>query len=72
LTAARVAVPKEKPAQKAPSLSAMVRMIASLGGYIERRNSEPGPQTLWIGMQRRYDLAWAWETFGPETKIGTG
>ena len=47
----------------------MVRFIARLGGYIERPNSEPGPQTIWIGMQRMYDLAWAWESFGPQAKI---
>jgi hypothetical protein len=66
-----VAVHNQKPPKKVPSLSEMVHLIASLGGYIERRNSEPGPQTLWIGMQRMYDLAWAWERFGPETKIGS-
>ena len=48
----------------------MVHLEASLGGYLERRNSEPGPQTVWIGMQRMYDLAWAWDTFGPGAKTG--
>ena len=45
----------------------MVHLIASLGGYIERPNSEPGTQTLWIGLQRMYDLAWAWDSFGPRS-----
>lgn len=66
-----MAVKSEKPPKKVPSLSEMVHMIASLGGYIERPKSEPGVQTIWIGMQRMYDLALAWETFGPEAKIGT-
>jgi hypothetical protein len=65
-----VAVHKQKPPKKAPSLSEMVHLVASLGGYIERDTSEPGPQTVWIGMQRMYDLAWAWDTFGPEATIG--
>jgi hypothetical protein len=52
-----------------PSLSVMVHLIAQLGGYIERKKSEPGPQTIWIGMQRMYDLAWAWERFGPEARL---
>lgn len=56
---------RKKPPRKAPRLSEMVHLIASLGGYIERRNSEPGAQTLWIGLQRMYDLAWAWDSFGP-------
>jgi Transposase DNA-binding/Transposase Tn5 dimerisation domain len=64
-----VAVHNQKPPEKRPRLSEMVHLIASLGGYIERRNSEPGAQTVWIGMQRMYDLAWAWERFGPEAKI---
>jgi len=64
-----VAVNHKKPPQHAPRLQEMVRMVASLGGYIERRNSEPGVQTMWTGMQRMYDLAWAWDSFGPEAKI---
>jgi hypothetical protein len=64
-----VAVHNEPPPPQAPPLAEMVHLIARLGGYVERRNSEPGPQTLWIGMQRMYDLAWAWECFGPGTKI---
>ena len=43
----------------------MVHLIASLGGYVERPKSEPGTQTLWIGLQRMYDLAWAWDTLRP-------
>lgn len=54
--------------KKHPTLSQMVHLIASLGGYIERKESEPGVETLWIGMQRMYDLAWAWEAFGPGSK----
>lgn len=64
-----MAVHRKKPPRKAPRLAEMVHLIASLGGYIERPNSEPGAQTVWIGMQRMYDLAWAWDTFGPLAKI---
>ncbi len=64
-----VAVHRKKPPQKPPRLSEMVHLIASLGGYVERPHSEPGTQTLWIGLQRMYDLAWAWESFGPDAKI---
>jgi hypothetical protein len=63
-----MAVHRRKPPQKAPRLSEMVHLIASLGGYVERPKSEPGTQTLWIGLQRMYDLAWAWEIFGPDAK----
>ena len=64
-----VAVHRKKPPRKVPRLSEIVHVIASLGGYLERPDSEPGPQTVWIGLQRMYDLAWAWDTFGPQAKI---
>lgn len=63
-----VATQRTKPPKKSPSLSKIVHMVAGLGGYVERKNSEPGPQTVWIGLQRMYDLAWAWDAFGPEAR----
>jgi hypothetical protein len=67
-----VAVHRKTPPRTAPRLSAMVHLIASLGGYVERKNSEPGAQTVWLGLQLMYDLAWAWDTFGPRAKIRAG
>jgi hypothetical protein len=67
-----VAVHRQPPPQKIPRLADMVHLIASLGGYVGGAQSEPGTQTLWIGLQRTYDLAWAWDTFGPGAKNGTG
>jgi Transposase DNA-binding/Transposase Tn5 dimerisation domain len=61
-----VTVQGKKPPKKTPRLATMVHMIAGLGGYVEREGSEPGTQTLWIGLQRMYDLAWAWDRFGPK------
>jgi Transposase DNA-binding/Transposase Tn5 dimerisation domain len=66
-----VAIHHKQPPNKSPRLSEMVHLIAGLGGYVERKHSEPGPQTVWIGLQRMYDLAWAWESFGPQAKIGS-
>ena len=50
-----------------PSLVTMVRLTAILGGYVDRpnRSDPPGVETVWKGLQRMYDLAWGWETFGP-------
>jgi hypothetical protein len=50
-----------------PRLNEMIRMIATLGGYVDRPRTEPGPQTLWIGLQRLHCFSIAWDTFGPET-----
>jgi Transposase DNA-binding/Transposase Tn5 dimerisation domain len=66
-----MAVRRTRPPEQAPRLSEMVRLVAGLGGYIERPKSEPGTQTLWVGIQRMYDLAWAWDAFGPEAKSRT-
>ena len=66
-----VAVHRKPPPTQAPALSEMVHLIARLGGYVERPQSEPGVQTLWIGMQRMHDLAWAWDSFGPGGHISS-
>jgi hypothetical protein len=65
-----MAVHRKAPPRQPPRLMDMIRLIAQLGGYVNRpkRKDPPGPQTVWLGMQRMCDLAWAWETFGPETK----
>jgi hypothetical protein len=63
-----LAVGKRKLPKTPPSLNEMVRMIASLGGYVIRKSTQPGTQTLWIGLQRLHDLATAWNVFGPETR----
>jgi hypothetical protein len=59
--------PGEPPPPKPPPLSEMVRLIARLGGYVDRPNrpDPPGVETVWKGLQRMRDLAWGWETFGP-------
>lgn len=59
---------KDAPA-KAPLLGEMVEMIAELGGYLNRKHDgPPGPQTMWIGLQRMRDFATAWAAFGPRRK----
>lgn len=58
----------KRPPRRAPKLAVILPMIAQLGGYVNRPNRQdpPGPQTIWLGLQRMYDLALAWNTFGPE------
>lgn len=63
-----VAVHRRAPPKQRPRLRQMMHLVARLGGHVEHRASEPGPQTVWIGLQRMYDLAWAWEAFGPEAR----
>lgn len=58
----------EIPAEGCPRLQEVVRAIARLGGFMDRPKNHPGTQTLWIGLQRSYDLSNAWNVFGPGAK----
>jgi Transposase DNA-binding/Transposase Tn5 dimerisation domain len=60
-------VRRTNPPSKPPTLATVVRIVAELGGYIHRKNSPPGPQTLWLGLQRVHDFAICWESFGPSS-----
>jgi hypothetical protein len=60
---------REDPPDQPPSLGIMVRLVAQLGGYVNRKRPDPpGPQTIWIGLQRAHDFALCWEMFGPDCK----
>jgi len=61
------AVTRKQLPESPPRLNDMIRMIASLGGYVIRKSTQPGPQTLWIGLQRVQDLSTAWNAFGPDS-----
>jgi Transposase Tn5 dimerisation domain/Transposase DNA-binding/Transposase DDE domain len=59
-------VKRQPPPKQAPQLQEMVRLVAQLGGYVKRkRGDEPGPQTVWLGLQRLHDIALCWQVFGP-------
>jgi hypothetical protein len=62
-------VRRQHPPSQPPPLAEMVRLIAQLGGYVNRpRKDPPGPQTVWMGLQRMHDFALCWDLFGPEAK----
>jgi hypothetical protein len=51
---------RQPPPETPPSLDRMVRMVAGLGGFLDRKcDGFPGPQTLWIGLQRAADFVLA-------------
>jgi hypothetical protein len=59
----------EAPPATPPPLGEMVRLVARLGGYVDaRRRGPPGPQTIWIGLQRTHDFALCWDLFGPDAR----
>jgi hypothetical protein len=63
-----VIVRQESLPEQAPRLGEFVKTLASLGGYLGRKNDgPPGPMAIWIGLQRTTDFAAAWRAFGPES-----
>lgn len=43
---------KKRPPKETPSLNAVVRLIAQLGGFLGRKgDGEPGAKTLWLGLR---------------------
>jgi hypothetical protein len=59
-----VVVHKQKPPLTAPTLNEMTRMIASLGGYLNRKSApEPGVKTMWIGFRNMQEHLRAKEAF---------
>jgi Transposase DNA-binding/Transposase Tn5 dimerisation domain len=64
-----VAKKKSLPATP-PTLGEFVRILASLGGYNNRRSDPPpGPQVLWTATRRMLDFAIAWLNFGPGAAV---
>ena len=61
-------VKKKDPPATPPTLNEMNRLVASLGGYVSRKNTRPGTQTLWIGIQRMHDMANCYDSFGPNSR----
>jgi hypothetical protein len=59
-------VHRKPPPRDPPKLAELVRLVAQLGGYINRKRSDPpGPQTVWLGLQRLHDITLCYQTFGP-------
>lgn len=59
-------VTKKPPPKDAPKLNEMILMIAKLGGFLGRKSDGyPGPQVMWIGIQRMRDFTLAWEVYTP-------
>jgi hypothetical protein len=55
-----VVAKRQPPPEQPPSLDEMVRMVAGFGGFLNRKGDGfPGPQTIWIGLQRSRDFATA-------------
>ena len=52
-----------EPPKSPPRLNEMIRLVASLGGFVIRKKNNPGTQTLWLGLQRTHDLSTAWNAF---------
>lgn len=59
---------KKKVPTEIPTLGEMVKVIAVLGGYLDRNaDGPPGCKVMWIGLQRIKDIAFGWEMAHDET-----
>jgi hypothetical protein len=64
-----VVVHRSPPPKIPPTLNEMIRMIASLGGFLNRKNDgHPGTKTIWIGLQRVKDFVIAMEALDASRK----
>ena len=51
----------------------MNRMVASFRGFVNRKSDkEPGPKSIWIGLQRLKDFTLAFELFNTQNIYGQG
>lgn len=52
---------KKRPPSYPPMLGDMIKMIATMGGYLGRKSDgPPGPQVIWIGIQKLYSNTEGW------------
>lgn len=59
---------KTPPPLTPPTLAEFLRLLTRLGGYNNRaKERQAGPLPFWIGIRRMYDLALAYQTFGPDS-----
>lgn len=59
-----VVVYRKKPPEIPPTLNEMTRLVASLGGYLNRNSDpEPGVKTMWIGLRNMQEHLKAKEAF---------
>jgi hypothetical protein len=64
---------REAPPEVPPSLNDMIRMVAGFGGFLNRKGDGfPGPQTLWIGLQRTRDFVLGMEAQRVMQKLSYG
>jgi hypothetical protein len=68
-----VVTKRQPPPLPPPSLGDVIYLIATLGGFKGRKgDGEPGPKVMWEGLKRAFDLALAWNSFGPNGELASG
>ena len=61
------------PPDTPPSINEIIRMVAGFGGFLNRNaDGMPGPQTIWIGLQRCKDFVLALEAQAAASESGCG
>ncbi len=56
-----------------PNLSDATRLVAKLGGFIDRKSDGlPGNEVIWRGLERLHDISTSWVLFSPHAKDEAG
>ena len=57
-------VKKTKPPEKPPTLGEVMLLIATLGGFLNRKSDgDPGPKVMWIGLMKLTECVKGWMAF---------
>jgi hypothetical protein len=52
-----------------PNLSEATRLVARLGGFVDRKcDGFPGNEVIWRGLERLHDISTSWLLFSPHAK----
>lgn len=66
-------IKRKPPPKDPPTLQLMIRMVAGLGGFLMRKgDGDPGPNTLWKGLQCLRNYVFAAETYAAVTSRKKG
>ena len=59
----------KKPSKRPPRINEVLRLIATLGGFLARKgDGEPGVKTIWLGLQRVMDAATTLQALRDESR----
>jgi hypothetical protein len=60
----------QEPPKLPPNLTEATRLLAKLGGFIDRKSDgDPGHEVIWRGLERLHDISASWLIFSPYAQL---